>query len=107
MTSEQEKGTLGLVIAFLVMIVTVPGLVPDLMGAEKAQRRTGMREQVCPVCAGRGTVDPGFYLASPGSVITLSSTAREDCRRCNGLGTITAVPSILVEAVPAGEPHEP
>ena len=25
MTSEQEKGTLGLVIAFLVMIVTVPG----------------------------------------------------------------------------------
>ena len=61
-------------------------------------------EQVCPVCAGRGTVDPGFYQASPGRAITLA--AREDCRRCFGLGAIRLTP-FDPERVPAGEAHEP
>lgn len=70
-------------------------------------------EQVCPVCQGRGTVDPGFYLASPGQVITLANPAREDCRRCNGRGTITtasAEPQMTVRSRAmraVSEPHEP
>ena len=63
-----------------------------------------MTEQVCPVCLGRGTVQPGFYLASPGQVITLGSTARELCLRCKGRGTIFTASA---EPQMGGEPHEP
>ena len=42
--------------------------------------------QCCPVCGGCGTVPPGFYTQST----MLTSTAREQCKRCSGSGTITS-----------------
>ena len=61
--------------------------------------------QVCPVCQGRGTVQPGFYLASPGMVVEMASTAREQCRRCKGVGTI--VITVRPRLVSGTVPHPP
>ena len=48
---------------------------------------------ICPVCAGCGTVPHDFYTRFGVS----TSTAREACRSCGGLGTIMAT-----ETIPAG-----
>lgn len=46
--------------------------------------------QLCPVCAGKGTVACGFYRVSPGESFTTADTARDQCRRCGGSGTVVA-----------------
>jgi hypothetical protein len=39
-----------------------------------------MKAQVCPVCHGKTTVDPGFYPDAP--------HGRQKCRTCNGRGIV-------------------
>lgn len=45
----------------------------------------------CPVCEGNGLVPAGFYDAPVGTPLTLSSTAPEKCRSCNGTGIIWSI----------------
>lgn len=51
-----------------------------------------MSASKCPVCNGRGTVDPGFYSpfqSHPDVVRTSSSLPmREPCRACGGKGLV-------------------
>lgn len=42
--------------------------------------------QVCPVCAGCGTVPADFYAR----LGVGTSIAREQCRRCKGIGTVSS-----------------
>jgi hypothetical protein len=61
------------------------------------------REQVCPICQGCCTVPTDFYSRLGAS----TSTAREKCRRCDGLGTIPVPVARLAEALArAGAPLE-
>lgn len=39
----------------------------------------------CPVCLGRGEVEPGFYVLGGSSS---TSAAKESCKSCNGTGIV-------------------
>jgi len=43
---------------------------------------------VCPVCAGKGQVDIGFYRQNASGQWTSSSTGLEQCRSCLGKGIV-------------------
>ena len=49
---------------------------------------------VCPVCMGKGTVPPGFYVPD---LSNSTSAAPEQCRSCKGVGYIwdTPLPKII------------
>ena len=57
------------------------------------------RAQCCPVCGGRGKVQPGFYTPETGSMTT--GAAWETCRSCSGSGLvwdgIISVPSPRIQ----------
>lgn len=43
---------------------------------------------VCPVCAGRGFVDAGFYWGAQNSYVTSTINTTTTCRSCNGTGVV-------------------
>ena len=43
---------------------------------------------VCPVCAGRGFVDAGFYYGAQGYYPANTTVATATCRSCNGTGIV-------------------
>lgn len=47
---------------------------------------SGQTPHCCPVCGGRGTVQPGFY--SPFGLMGNLDITPEPCRSCNGSGVL-------------------
>jgi DnaJ-class molecular chaperone len=54
-----------------------------------------MRPYTCPVCAGRGTVPPGFY----GWISVASMLTTEKCRSCDGKGLVWTPAGVLPEEI--------
>ncbi len=66
-----------------------------------------MKAQICPVCAGVGTKEAGFYPVSGWAALTTAED-RETCRTCWGCGYVMLPddpePTYLVPLRTGGDP---
>ena len=63
-----------------------------------------MKPHVCPVCFGRGFVEPHFYSAGCAST---SANSPEKCRTCLGTGMVWEVTVEEIQAQGYVGPHKP